>query len=587
MGIKHFFKWFKDNFSDEIHRMVKGQTFADVRTDLDDEKDNGIQVDNFMIDLNGIFHHSAQEVYKYGVFKPPRRYLSGRKPRPQNGFRQQIKFFESVCASIEQNYNIVKPKKRLILCVDGPAPLSKQKQQRQRRFVSASAKTEEECKNSFDSNCLTPGTKIMNYLTKYIDWWIRKKMSEDEEWSKIDVIFSNEKVPGEGEHKIINFIRKFGTEEESYCIHGMDADLIMLSLGTHKQNFWILREEPRDPKVDFYAINIGAVRMRLTDMLYWSSKKDKHFVRESAINDFIFMCFIVGNDFLPHIPGVEIIEGGIKTMIDVYKQVCEVCGHITKKGKKGLRFSKKTLGVFLITLSQFVKTTLEDKLLHKDKFSPDKILEQNAHQDNDGTYEIDMEQYRADYYSTNLPDAKDQEKLCHDYLEGMFWVLTYYTSGVPDWKWKYDHHYAPFCLDLGKNIKTFKFPEYGFTVPTVPFIQLLSVLPPKSSKLLPPPLDKLLIDKHSPIKQFCPDDFDVDLSGTRQDWEGVVLLPQIDYKIVEDAYFEVLNKVDPRERARNILGKSFIYKKVDYKYNFRSESYGNFSCSVDRNVVEL
>ena len=30
------------------------------------------------------------------------------------------------------------------------------------------------------------------------------------------IVFSNEKVPGEGEHKIINFIRKYGSPQESY-----------------------------------------------------------------------------------------------------------------------------------------------------------------------------------------------------------------------------------------------------------------------------------------------------------------------------------------------------------------------------------
>ena len=48
--------------------------------------------------------------------------------------------------------------------------------------------------------------------------------------------------------KIINYIRRYGDVNDSYCIHGMDADLIMLAMGTMCPSFWILREDQYDPK---------------------------------------------------------------------------------------------------------------------------------------------------------------------------------------------------------------------------------------------------------------------------------------------------------------------------------------------------
>jgi len=112
------------------------------------------------------------------------------------------------------------------------------------------------------------------------------------------------------------------------------------------------------------------------------------------------------------------------------------------------------------------------------------------------------------------------QKLCNEYLEGRQWVLSYYTRGVPNWKWKFPHHYAPFASTLAKYINKFEFVKYGHTDPNIPFVQLLSVLPPLSSRLLPGPLGKLLTDKDSDLQQFCPDEIDIDLEGKSRAWDG-------------------------------------------------------------------
>jgi 5'-3' exonuclease len=573
MGIKHFFTWFKNNFSENIIKVKLGETLEECRESALDSE--GISIDNFMIDMNGIFHNSAQKIYEYGNFKAKERLLGKRRPRQFDKKKRQEDLFKHICDTVDTLVKIVKPKKRVILCVDGPAPLSKQNQQRQRRFMSALNSAEE--KPNFDSNCITPGTKFMDFLSKYIDFYIKKTLSE-KKWGDIEVIFSNEKSPGEGEHKLINYIRKYGNIEESYLIHGMDADLIMLSLGTHYPNFYILRDELMETATfPYYLINIGGVRGKLSEMMFWESKSNKQFDSRSAINDFIFMCFTVGNDFLPHIPGIEIIEGGIDFMLDVYKKVCCDYGHLTRDKSSGIRFRRKCLVHFLGTLSQYEKGVFEDKLSHREKFFPDVMLESCSKLDDNNKYIVDIEKYREIYRDTNFGKDTDITEVCHQYLDGMQWVLTYYTKGIPDWKWRYPYHYAPFSFWLKDNVKSFKFREYTETSPTLPFIQLLSVLPPKCSYLLPEPLNKVL---ETNMGKYCPEKIEVDLSGKRQEWEGTVKLPMIDYSEVEKLYIRQVKNIDERERKRNILGKSFLYKFSEKSYELKSY-YGEFTCKAE------
>lgn len=341
----------------------------------------------------------------------------------------------------------------------------------------------------------------------------------------------------------------------------------------------------RNPYIDFYLIDVGALRKGLIEKMRWES--DTHvFKRKSAINDFVLMCFTVGNDFLPHIPAIEIIIGGIDLMLDMYKNVCSEHGHLTKTDSKtkSLRFSKKSLKYFLKDISNREKSILEDKLLRKAEFFPDPVLENNAELVED-KYNLDISQYRQDYYDENL-NGINTEKICHEYFKGMQWVLTYYTKGVPDWSWRYPYHYAPFAKHLAHYIKTFKFSKYGESKPTLPFIQLLSVLPPKSFRLLPRPLSNLLIDKDSILQKYCPKNFEVDISGKRQEWEGLVILPMVDYSTVEKEYIRLFSKIDPRDLRRNILGKSFVYKISDISFPFKSY-YGDFVCCVKTEIINL
>lgn len=549
MGIPLFFRFYRDNFKEQTKSVRRNVALPDI----------DVHIDNLLLDLNGPIHTAAQRAYKYGAYAKPPRMLGQVVKETLNHRKIQAKLFDEVCSQIEQLLNVVCPRKRLIICIDGPAPLAKQSQQRKRRYKSA-LEADERC--DFDSNCITPGTDFMDRLGKYIDWFIRKRISQNEEWQDIEVVFSSDRAAGEGEHKALAYIRYYGNPEETYCINGCDADLIMLALGTHLPNMYILREDMYDDHNEYYCLDIGRSHDRLAEILRWESP-EYTYRPQSAVNDFIFLCFMVGNDFLPHIPSVEIIEDGIELIIRVYKEVCGTYGHITHTAPSDVIILKRPLSIYLATIGHYEKEMLDGKLARKDYYFKDELLESCAEDISEESEQerlsVDITLYRKKYCEKAFPTDANIKDICHEYLRGMQWVLTYYLRGVPSWTWQYRYHYAPPAHLLAQHVESFTPLECGRTVPSTPFQQLLCVLPPKSAPLLPKPLDKLISSKTSPLKMYCPDEFTIDLSGKRKEWEGVVILPVVEFQDVVKACEEKLQEVDERDLARNSHTQSTVY----------------------------
>ena len=152
---------------------------------------------------------------------------------PQNGPQPQSEkeIFDNIHAYTDKVIGIVKPQKVLYLAIDGVAPRAKLNQQRSRRFRTAKEAEEQKVRETeikanwrdqivfddeqakddtgfkFDSNVITPGTEFMHRLSISLKSYILERGNSDPTWTNLSVVFSDAFVPGEGEHKILDFIR--------------------------------------------------------------------------------------------------------------------------------------------------------------------------------------------------------------------------------------------------------------------------------------------------------------------------------------------------------------------------------------------
>ncbi|KAI8802810.1 XRN 5'-3' exonuclease N-terminus-domain-containing protein [Cladochytrium replicatum] len=334
MGIPKFFRWMSERYP------LCSQLISETHIP---------EFDNLYLDMNGIIHSCSH-------------------PNDDNvHFRMsEEQIFLGIFNYIDQLFTKVKPKKLFFMAVDGVAPRAKMNQQRARRFRTAKDREDARKKaiakgevlpkdDPFDSNCITPGTDFMVKLSEQLKYFVHKKQTEDASWQGVQVVLSGHEVAGEGEHKIMEYLRLARSQpgynsNVRHCLYGLDADLIMLGLLSHEPHFALLREEVKfgrskksgstsNPETqNFYLLHLSLLREYL-DLEFQSLRETLSFEYdlERIIDDFILMSFFIGNDFLPNLPRLHVNEGALTLMFKVYKKILpEVGGYLNNGGELDL-----------------------------------------------------------------------------------------------------------------------------------------------------------------------------------------------------------------------------------------------------------
>uniref|UniRef100_I1P0G4 5'-3' exoribonuclease n=1 Tax=Oryza glaberrima TaxID=4538 RepID=I1P0G4_ORYGL len=535
MGIPSFYRWLVNRYP-SIVSPAKESRPAD-----------GIVVyDNLYLDMNQIIHCS---------FHPQDQMNAGTDVCAPTTVSE---VFESMFDYLDRLFRIVRPRRLLYLAVDGVAPCAKMNGMRRgRRFAWASEEDEMQkiSEGVSDPNVITPGTEFMEKISQALTYYIRARLnSSDPGWKHIMVILSDANVPGEGEHKIMSFIRAQRSMEgydpnTRHCLFGHDADLIMLALASHEVHFSILREDnsqltEADPEKQYLFLNIWVLREYLEIELKILDPVCEPDI-ERLIDDFIFICFLMGNDFIPHIPSLEMKEYAPDLLIEVYKTTFNKMGgyivNIEKvKDKHAAYLEVSRLEIFFHQLSMYEEKIflkryeLEQeslKKLYRDllrEASESERLElsrklEDLFFNEERPYDrlrLGLPGWKSRFYreyfgvETSNEIGNLQNDMAQKYLEGLCWMLQCYFAGVPSWSWYYPFYVAPFVSDL-KSLSRF---EISFTVdkPLRPFDQLMAVLPLRSSCSLPECYRKVM-----GCKEFDHPKLQTDTNGKRFFWNCI------------------------------------------------------------------
>lgn len=509
MGIPRFYRLIKEQFPNISNNISFNEGFNLL--------DNETIIDNLYLDANGILHNCSREIYFPTTNKP--------KLAKKDAKKDVKLVYKAICNYFDQLLQFVQPTKLFYIAIDGTAPVAKQIQQRQRRYKASLEKSDEEI-NKFDSTCITPGTDFMNNLSIYINKYIKKRGKENNIWKKVKIIFSDPNEPGEGEHKIVNYIHNCENKDElTHCMYGLDADLFMLGLATHCPKFYLLREDVFHTKwkdVLFHKVDIGLLRKEMFN--YWGGIGGNE---KCLINDFIFTCFLIGNDFLHALPCCHDLQTSILYLMQLRKKILGN-EYITKNSSFNLTNLLKLLKNLSLTEEAEIS-----KQFFRQNF-PNATLNSSMKDIHKPKLGVDLKKYKKLYYKKAGIDYSDKimvHNFCKNYLQGLEWVQYYYHNKPNNWHWFFPYHYTPLVNDivdyLENSSKGTKLTRVSNKLlnPINPIQQLLCVVPPRSKDLIPSHLQEFY---KKIVEKYYPESCKIDLEGKIKDWEGIALLPFID-----------------------------------------------------------
>jgi 5'-3' exonuclease len=401
------------------------------------------------------------------------------------GLNDENEIIDKILNEIDKLILYTGVKDTIYIAIDGIAPKMKMRQQRMRRHKSA-LERKYNTESSWNTNAISPGTTFMKKLNLALKSHIIKHKN---------IILDDSDNRGEGEHKILHYILNNDLKGK-ICIYGLDADLIQLSLVSHKSNIVLLRETTdyniENTENEYIYLKIDSLKKHLLDSFHL-----QRIVKESIIiDDYIFMCFLLGNDFMNHIPSLNLRYGGHDILVHTYSKLQgRYSGYFRLIDRRlpniiNMTFFKEFISelsnletdmigkIIMVRKRQRVKISNEYYNDYQDfkKF----ILENGENENTIGDRCLSLEDiYRFQYNTTsdkdsikkmieNLPilESENEFKLykslkydneeCKDYLDTLVHTTHYYFNKCINWRYSSSEDKGPTLTHLCKYIGSYK-----------------------------------------------------------------------------------------------------------------------------------
>lgn len=435
----------------------------------------------------------------------------------------QVQLINAVCKKLHEYIDGVGAEK-VFIAFDGVAPVAKLEQQRARRYRAwlereVMGRMKETVDTTWCTAAITPGTKFMSDMAKGVERYFQENACGR------TIMVSSSEEPGEGEHKIFDYIRKNPKYHNNTLtvIYGLDADLIMLTLNhLHiSERLLLFRETPHfirhlDKTLDpekLYCLDIPELACAIQEELTGDGAGEQHDTRR--VHDYILLCFLLGNDFMPHFPAVNIRTTGVDHVMAAYRSTIGVEKNKYLTNEDVIVWSN--MRRVIAELARNEKTYLESEYSLRKRWEKRSVNACASGETEDIFQSVpvrcrELEKYIAldgsdgfwkeRYYRTLFHCDYTEERvkgICLKYLEAMEWTYMYYRKECKDWRWCYPYHFAPLLSDLIKYV-----PHFHTTMvdakpmaPIAQLTQLCYVLPRPFHHLLPKRAANILAQRYS------------------------------------------------------------------------------------------
>jgi len=554
--------------------------------------ENVTVINNLYFDMNCLIHPCVRNIMtkfpelvkKHNIVQITNKYNN---IKYISDFEQEI--YKNIDTYLDKLIGFINPDNLIYLAIDGVAPRAKMEQQRMRRYRSIKVnKMREEIlakhnvdEVNFDTNCITPGTIFMLKLSNHLKEYIDKKYDE----LKVSIYLDDSNNIGEGEHKILQHMKEF-SKDKINCIYGLDADLIMLSLVSGCKTY-LLRESVHFGKVDMDKLLLFDVNS-FSDCLFKTIEEKLYFDNETkdisnsdnqsemeiekdrVINDYICLCFLIGNDFLPPIVALDINFGSINSLLEIY------C-NIFKIRQKYLVLEDYTINfIFIRQILTYLYSNeyaylekYQNKISYRKPFlrckSPierelEKLKYYPVYNKNNflkfGKYNWTDLYYKYYFNIENIEKNTDFiNYICNHYIEGLQWNIKYYLDKCISYSWYYKFRAAPLLQHLSKFLINRVYPVKFNNIVFSPLEQLSIVLPLKSNHLWCEDYRKK-VKNSLELQMLYPINFKLDTLNKFFLHECEPILADFDSTLIKEIFKKL--KLTQLEQQLNCKGQMYI-----------------------------